>query len=101
MQHAWAKFAKNPAGGPGWNAVGTGAPGAVLVGAYEQQPGGYYLDANANVTTGSWDLGLLGNAGDAMGSGVTVIPQAEVDGRCALFAPVYQAILGSTVAPSS
>lgn len=25
MQSAWANFAKNPALGPGWNAIGTGA----------------------------------------------------------------------------
>lgn len=93
MQGAWARFAKNPLGGPGWNAVGTGAPGPVLVGAYTEQVGGYYQSGNGSVVAGSWDLGVLGNVGDVMASGVTVVPQADVDARCALFAPVYEAIL--------
>ncbi|KAH7396267.1 Alpha/Beta hydrolase protein, partial [Pyrenochaeta sp. MPI-SDFR-AT-0127] len=29
MQGAWARFAKNPLAGPGWNEIGTGAPGTI------------------------------------------------------------------------
>lgn len=100
MQSAWAKFAKNPLGGPGWNRVGTGAAGSVLVGAYAQEPGGFYQDQAANVLNGTWDVGLLGNRKDALSSGVTVIPQEEVDYKCALFAPYYQAILQAGSPPS-
>ena len=95
MQSVWAKFAKNPHRGPGWNPVGTGTTGSVLVGAYAQQVGGVYRDgsADANVLAGSWNLGLLGNRGDAMASGVTVVSQHEADYRCGLFAPYFQALL--------
>lgn len=70
MMSAWARFAKNPVGGPGWNAVGTGSAGAVLVGASEL--GGMYMDASGNIVNGAWDLGLWGNRYDSMGSGITV-----------------------------
>ena len=33
-------------GGPGWNPVGTGGAGAVLVGASDLQLGGIYMDAS-------------------------------------------------------
>ncbi|MCJ1327998.1 hypothetical protein MMC10_004673 [Thelotrema lepadinum] len=60
MQGAWAGFAKNPAAGPGWNAVGT----------FE-----------------GVDLGALGSNGSA---GVTVIdPGQVVDAKCKVFAPLY------------
>ncbi|KAJ9630417.1 hypothetical protein H2203_000937 [Taxawa tesnikishii (nom. ined.)] len=71
MQSAWAKFAKNPS-----------------------------VDQAANVLNGTWDVGLLGNRKDALSSGVTVIPQEEVDYKCALFAPYYQAILQAGSPPS-
>ena len=94
MRGAWARFAKNPMGGPGWNPVGTGAPGPVLVGASDIQVGGVYMDASGNVVSGAWDLGLWGNRGDAMSSGVTVVDQLELDYRCGLFTPIYQAAAG-------
>ncbi|KAL8792142.1 MAG: hypothetical protein Q9195_005238 [Heterodermia aff. obscurata] len=62
MQGAWAQFAKNPVLGPGWNRLGT-------------------FDG--------LDLGALGANGS---SGVTLIPQAEVDARCELFKPIYDQI---------
>ena len=88
MRGAWARFAKNPAGGPGWNAVGTGAAGPVLVGATSVELGGVYIDNGGNVLEGAWDLGLFGNRGDAMGSGVNVIDQYEIDYRCGIWAPL-------------
>jgi len=69
MQSAWARFAKDPVGGPGWNAVGTG----------ERYLGG----------KGDEDLGVLGNVGIVEGSGVTVLRQKDVDGRCGLFEEIY------------
>ena len=75
IQGAWAKFAKNPAGGPGWNAVGTASE---FFGAAADQ-----------------DLGDLGNRLNAAGSGVTVIRQSEVDSRCSLYAPIYEALIAS------
>ena len=62
MQGSWARFAKNPTLGPGWNRLGT-------------------FDG--------YDVGALGANGS---SGVTVIPQAEVDARCELYKPVYSRI---------
>jgi acetylcholinesterase len=89
MRGIWAKFAKNPMGGPGWNGVGTGAAGPVLTGAIDVVEGGVYMDASGDVLTGAWDLGLFGNRYDAMGSGVTVIDQFDVDYRCGLFTALY------------
>jgi carboxylesterase type B len=71
MQGAWAKFAKDPLGGPGWNAVGSAS-----------QFYGAPLDL---------DIGLFGNRLDAASSGVTVIRESEIDARCSLFTPLYQA----------
>lgn len=75
MQGAWAKFAKDPLDGPGWNAVGTAS-----------QYYGAALDQ---------DLGDLGNRLDAASGGVTVIRESEVDSRCYLYEPLYQAIAAS------
>ena len=96
MMSAWAKFAKNPLGGPGWNQVGTGGAGPVLVGASGVEVGGVYLGTNASVVSGAWDLGLWGNRGEAMGGGITVIDQGEVDYRCGLFEALYEAVNGVT-----
>lgn len=93
MMGAWAKFAKNPLHGPGWNAVGTGTASSVLVGANSSATGGLYIDANAMVQTGSWDLGLWGNRDNVLSSGITVIDQNEVDYRCGLYDEVYAALL--------
>ncbi|KAG9582865.1 alpha/beta-hydrolase, partial [Aureobasidium melanogenum] len=93
MRGAWAAFAKNPANGPGWNAVGTGTGGAVLSTASDGLPGGILTGPNGTVQQGAWDLGVLGDVGSVRGSGVTVLPQSVVDGRCGLFVPVYEAIL--------
>lgn len=62
VQGAWAQFAKNPMLGPGWNQLGS-------------------FDGV--------DLGALGTDGS---SGVTVIPQGEVDARCGLYKPIYAQI---------
>lgn len=88
MRGAWATFAKNPSGGPGWNPVGTGDAGAVLVGASDIELGGIYMGPNGAIVSGAWDLGLWGNRYEAMGSGMTVIDQYEVDYRCPLLAPL-------------
>lgn len=93
MRGAWATFAKNPANGPGWNAVGTGTAGAVLSTASDGLPGGILMGLNGTVQQGDWDLAVLGDVGDVRGSGVTVLPQSAVDGRCGLWVPVYEAIL--------
>ncbi|KAI4746768.1 alpha/beta-hydrolase [Aureobasidium sp. EXF-12298] len=93
MRGAWAAFAKNPANGPGWNAVGTGAGGAVLSTASDGLPGGILIGSNGTVQEGDWDLAVLGNVGSVRGSGATVLPQSVVDGRCGLWVPVYEAIL--------
>ena len=90
MRGAWARFAKNPLGGPGWNGIGTGAPGQVLTGDTEMVLDGVLEDASGTAQKGSWDLGLWGNRGEmAMGSGITVIDQYEVDYRCGLYDSIY------------
>ena len=71
MQSAWAKFAKNPRGGPGWNPVGSSDS--------------FFLAAPDE------DLANLGAGGT---SGVTMIRQSAVDYRCSIFQPLYDAVLG-------
>jgi hypothetical protein len=61
MRGAWARFAKNPTGGPGWNAIGT---------------------------SDGIDLGTLGTNGS---NGVQVISREFVDVNCDLFVPLYAA----------
>jgi acetylcholinesterase len=95
MRGAWARFAKNPAAGPGWNPIGTGRAGSVLSGAYGQVVDGLYYDNSSHVTTGDWSLGVLGNVGDVRGGGVTVLPQSKLDYRCDLYKPIFQAIVGT------
>ena len=95
MQGAWARFARNPASGPGWNQKGSGAPGIVLVGAVDSTAGGNYMDGSGNVVSGAWDLGLFGNRYDSLGSGVTVVDEYELDYRCPLFDPIYSGGAGS------
>ncbi|EME85427.1 uncharacterized protein MYCFIDRAFT_186051 [Pseudocercospora fijiensis CIRAD86] len=68
MMGIWARFARNPEAGPGWNANGTRSEG-------------------------NFDLAVLGNRGNVLGSGVTVIDSQEVDYRCGLFHLTYQAIV--------
>lgn len=70
MRGAWARFAKDPIAGPGWNAVGTGLD---------------YLERDA-----SFDVGVLGPNGS---SGVTVVKQSILDSRCAVWAPVLRQAL--------
>ncbi|KAK6431437.1 hypothetical protein LTR95_012405 [Oleoguttula sp. CCFEE 5521] len=94
MMGAWTRFAKNPAGGPGWNGIGTGTTGVVLEGATQAALGGMYTEGSGDVVDGSFDLGLFGNRGDAQGSGVTVVDQIEADSRCGVFVPVYKALTG-------
>jgi hypothetical protein len=62
MRGAWARFARHPTDGPGWNAIGT-------------------FDGT--------DLGLLGTNGT---SGVTVISESVVDSRCSILSPFYLAV---------
>ena len=101
MQGAWARFAKNPLGGPGWNPVATGRAGPVLSGAYDQVTGGWYYGTSGNLTSGDWNLGVLGDIGRVKGSGVTVLPQSQLDVRCNLFKPIYQAFVGTAGIPPS
>jgi hypothetical protein len=43
---------------------------------------------------------VLGDVGEVRGSGVTVLPQRELDARCELFRPLYEAIGGKdAIAP--
>lgn len=66
MQGAWAKFAKNPAGHPGWNPLGTGSLGLVLAAARGIGPagaikaeGGIYFIPNMT-SKGTFDMTVLG-----------------------------------------
>lgn len=94
MQGTWARFAKNPLAGPGWNQLGTGASGLILQGSSDQVLGGIFQDRINTVVKGNWNLGVFGDVGNARGSGVTILPQSDVDFRCGLFKPIYEAIVG-------
>ena len=49
------------------------------------------MDAMGSVVSGAWDLGVWGNRLDAMGGGINVIDQYEVDFRCPLITAIYEA----------
>lgn len=97
MQTAWARFAKNPIGGPGWNRVGSGVSGDVLVGANSTAISGLLGNAMGQMTNGSFDLGVLGNVDNVLNAGVTVIAQSEVDYNCGLWIPLYEALTGVSI----
>jgi acetylcholinesterase len=101
MQSTWARFAKNPYAGPGWNAVGTGAEGNVLAGASDLVAGGVYQDQNGTVVEGDWNLAVLGDVGDVRGSGAIVVRQSDVDFRCSLYRPIYEALVGAEGMPAA
>jgi hypothetical protein len=71
MRGAWARFAKTPLAGPGWNAIGT-------------------FDGT--------DLGVLGTNGS---SGVQVLSRDVVDVNCQLFAPINAFAAASLAAQGS
>ena len=83
MRGMWARFAKNPQNGPGWNKVGTGALS------------GLYTGVDQVVVHGLNDLAVLGTTRDGvLSSGATIIDWSEVDYRCKAFDPVYFAVNG-------
>ncbi|KAF2148848.1 alpha/beta-hydrolase [Myriangium duriaei CBS 260.36] len=99
MQHTWARFAKNPQGGPGWNAVDVGVPATILAGANVNTTGGLYLDANSQRTSGTYNLAVLGSVRNVMSSGATIVPQESLDYRCVLYEAAYNAIRNSPSGP--
>ncbi|KAF1848034.1 alpha/beta-hydrolase, partial [Cucurbitaria berberidis CBS 394.84] len=101
IQGAWARFAKNPLAGPGWNKIGTGGEGTILYGSSDQIRGGLLRGQNASVAHGDWNLGVLGNVGSVMGSGVTVLPQSDLDFRCSLWKPLFKSFVGAEGMPPS
>ncbi|KAF1952365.1 alpha/beta-hydrolase [Byssothecium circinans] len=60
MHSTWARFAKDPVAGLGWNKVGSG---------------GEYLDGAVDL-----DVGVIGE------DGLRVVRQSDVDGRCGIWA---------------
>lgn len=89
IMSTWAKFAKNPLGGPGWNPIGSGTAGQMISGDYGETINGYLIGGNGSMTEGAWSLAVFGNRGDVMSSGFTIIDQQEVDFRCSVFDSIY------------
>lgn len=69
MRSAWARFVKNPAAGPGWPDTGTDRFWSVSV-------------------------AVFGDAGEIKSSGVTVVGEEELDGRCALYEAALRRMAG-------
>lgn len=101
MQSVWARFAKNPRGGPGWNAVDVGVAGPILIGASQTQIGGIYADASGQHVGGTYALAVLGDAGQSRTSGATIISPQSVDYRCGLYAASYAAIRAGGSGPTN
>jgi hypothetical protein len=66
----------------------------VLAGAVDEVEGGVLQMGNVSAVYGDWNLGVFGNVGDIRGSGVTVVPQSELDTKCELFRPMFESIVG-------
>ncbi|TKX20191.1 hypothetical protein C1H76_7692 [Elsinoe australis] len=92
MQSVWGRFARNPQGGPGWNAVDVGVAAPILVGANGIETGGLYQGPDGQRTMGSYNLAVLGDIGGFRSSGATIIPPQQVDFRCNLYQASYDAI---------
>ena len=95
MRSAWAKFARDPFAGPGWDMV---------VARHETL---LENDAYSNVVHGSVDespshgnVGILGNVGDVDGGGVTVVDQSLIDSSCRLYIDLYEEYNGGLVPQS-
>lgn len=73
MRGAWARFAKDPTAGPGWNAVGTA---------------GNYSDRTSNGTAPAElrDVGALGTDGSG---GVTMVRRGDIGAKCGIFRRGY------------
>jgi acetylcholinesterase len=61
----------------------------MIAGDYGMATAGFLVAENSSMNEGSYSLGVLGNRGETMGSGVTVIDQNEVDFRCSVYDSVY------------
>ena len=70
VRAAWARFIRDPLGGPGWPGVGVGVGGVVD------------------------NVAVLGDAGEKKGMGATVVSVATPDARCAMFQGVLDGIAG-------
>jgi hypothetical protein len=82
FRHAWASFAKNPEGGPGWNSFGSG-------------PSFFVQDGSSNPTAVKpapfdLDLGVIG--GDGGVAGIRIGRDSDIDSKCGIFMPVYEAL---------
>jgi hypothetical protein len=83
LRHSWANFAKNPYAGPDWLRLGSAADFVVQ-------------DGSTNpiaVRPAPLDLDLAvigGRSGED--AGVEIVREAEVDGKCGVFLPMYQAL---------
>jgi hypothetical protein len=82
MRHAWASFAKDPEGGPGWDTIGTSSDFVVQDGSNNPIA---VVPAPADL-----DLGVIGGMGDAVG--LEIRRESEIDSKCSIFAPIYQAL---------
>ena len=106
IQTAWATFAKNPMGGPGW----TQYPNTGLLGGkYSLSPPCFFARSThpllrfptrpPNQLNPQANNGIGGNIAVQAGYGVnsnpsvleTNVPSSLVDARCALYAPLYAA----------
>ena len=89
MQSIWGSFIRNPQAGPGWPAYGTGAAASVPIGTGQIVSGGQYTNGNGTVLSGNYSVAVLGNRGNTVGSGVTIVDVSEIDRNCALYASLY------------
>ena len=70
-----------------------------MSGASTQVRGGLYQDLLGNVRRGDWNIGVLGDVADVKGSGVTVLPQSDLDSKCAIYLPIFKALVGARGIP--
>lgn len=71
------------------------------MGAYDEVAGGVLQMGNGSELTRDWNLGLLGDVGSVTGSDVTILPQRDLDAKCQLFRPLFEAVVGKDGIPAS
>jgi len=92
MRGAWARFARDPLAGPGWDMIVSNHETIVENDAYTD-----VLQRLSIQTAAQGSVGVLGNIGEVHGGGVTVVDQSLIDITCGLYRELYEEYNGGLI----